>query len=540
MRDFHGRIDDKQNGIDRAYFDVEHGRVHLGLERLVELAAVYRDDAAVHYAEGLIRQNYLGQGVAALGHFERAWAIDKRHILAAGSACNISRSEQEFKQWAARFELIAPRDSPYRALIDETLQELQRGTSYWYVRMAASEQASSEGDFGLAAAMMEAALISGLEQVEIDREMELNARRKRAQCIRELDRGAVLQRESMGEAFPPDERIALQEAMTEVDSALRTDDGDAVLHTLKSAWCTDLGRYQEAIQHAKLAIGLRPHAYAKPWFNQTNAFWQLGQTDDARRSAQEALRQAQDTGDASDIEQAKEMIQAYSRTRKTPEVDELMPLVRTIQRSAQRTCEEEIGQWSWPLNNLDNLVKAVLGRRPLLDPRGSAAFVPLLEKLLKDVTPESAFCALQAASLRDSEAVTQYFEAGLYVAAHATGVLKRDAARFLALYILADRDGEEIRDRYRRMILEVAAVAQDDLSKLDSMMRDELRRILIQGSQAIADQPEIDTVGEARGKELAQRLAVGVAPAKGAGCQALLVLGTVAAVLAARFLLQLS
>jgi tetratricopeptide (TPR) repeat protein len=533
MREFHGRINDKQNGIDRGYFDAEHGRVHLGLERLRELAEAYWDDAAIHYANGLIRQNHMGQGIAALEHFERAFGLDSRHFFSAGSACNLSRSEQEFKQWAGRFKLIAPRDSPYHALIDGIMQELQHGTSYSYIRRAASEQASSEGEFGLAAAMMEAALISGLEQGEINRDTEVVARRKRAQCIRELDRRAVLQRESMGEAFPPDERIALQEAMAEVDSALKIDGEDAVLQTLKSAWCVDLGRYQEALHHAKLAIGLRPHSYAKPWFNQANALWQLGLTDDTRRSAQEALRQAQDAGEARDIEQAKEMIQAYSRPRKTLEVDELMPLVRTIQRSARSICQEEIGQWPWPLNSIENLVKAVLGRRPL-DPRGSAAFVPLLERLLRDVTPESAFCALEAARLRDSIAVTQYFEAGLYVAAHASGVLKRDAARLLALYILAGRDGEEIRDRYRRMVLEVAAAAQDDLSTLDSVMREELRRILILGGQAITDQAGIDAAGEGRGQEIAQRLAVAVAVAKGPGCSGMLVLVTVTAALVAR------
>ena len=52
--------------------------------------------------------------------------------------------------------------------------------------------------------------------------------------------------------------------------------------------------------------------------------------------------------------------------------------------------------------------------------------------------------------------------------------------------------------------------------------------------QAIADQVGTDAAGEARGQEIAQRLAAAVAVAKGPGCLGMLVLVTVTAALVAR------
>ena len=57
--------EDKINYINRSFFDAEHGWITLALNRLESLLNEFPNDPQVLYAEGLIRKDFLGQGIKA-------------------------------------------------------------------------------------------------------------------------------------------------------------------------------------------------------------------------------------------------------------------------------------------------------------------------------------------------------------------------------------------------------------------------------------------------------------------------------------------
>ena len=65
---------------------------------------------------------------------------------------------------------------------------------------------------------------------------ELALRGARMGSLRELDKAAEASRGTRGEGFPPDERLALHEAMAELEIALSLDPEDYMLWNFKSAW----------------------------------------------------------------------------------------------------------------------------------------------------------------------------------------------------------------------------------------------------------------------------------------------------------------
>ena len=67
--------------IQRCYFEADQTRVALALERLGALQERFPNDARISYAEGLVRRDYLGQGLRARDLFEKAyWAALKSNL----------------------------------------------------------------------------------------------------------------------------------------------------------------------------------------------------------------------------------------------------------------------------------------------------------------------------------------------------------------------------------------------------------------------------------------------------------------------------
>jgi len=491
MRLYHRSQDDKVNGIKRCFFDARHGRVSLALMRLQDLDDEFPEDPQVTYAEGLIRIDYLGQGIAARALFERAYQCDNTHAFAAHNATKFARDEQEFRRWAEISLSVAPDDQTFRQIVTRMLNRLDSGVSYWELLAQGSQQSHEAKRFGESAALLELALLAG----EMRPDEGVNARRHRAQSLRALDEEAHLYRTALREAFPPEERLALREALTELEKAISLDEYDPELWNLKSAWCSLLGRYEEAIRCADRAIELRPSHYPKPHQKKANALWGLEGYKEALECAEEALRQAESSRSAEDLTQARKIIEAYSTPPRTPGLGDMEPVIVHIVNAAQTTSDEEIGQWR---GSIEGLVGGVLTRAGLVRGDRSMEYVPIMAELLSDFTPETVFRIILGTAEKDQGVYEHCLHAALYVAACSEGVRQRDAARYLVLAIFGALEGPTIRNVYRQAILEPSASARGEMSRLDAIMRQELGRINPLFPRLIADQEPVDEAGRER------------------------------------------
>ena len=63
---------DAKFAVDRCYFEADHGRAALAIERLRDLLSEIPGNPHVLYAEGMVRRDRLGQGALALAAFRLA------------------------------------------------------------------------------------------------------------------------------------------------------------------------------------------------------------------------------------------------------------------------------------------------------------------------------------------------------------------------------------------------------------------------------------------------------------------------------------
>jgi len=343
--------------------------------------------------------------------------------------------------------------------------------------------------FGDSAALMELALLAG----KMSPDEEVRTRRVRAQSLRALDAEEQRYRETILEFFPPDERLALHEALAELDQAIALDEYDPELWNLKSAWCWFLLRYEEAVDYADRAIGLRPFNYAKPYMNKANALWAQGKEVEALAYAQETLRHAELSNLIDDIDKARAMVRDFSTKRITPTLKDMEPVIGQIERSATVTADLEIGQSH---GSVENLLSGVLRRSGYF--RNTMDYVPMMAELLIGATPETVFHTILKTGEKDFTVHDHCLHAALYVTAHSKGVQERDAARFLALSIMGALEGSAIRKAYREAILETSAAATDEMSHLDQIMREELGRMNPFFPKLIAEQEPVDEKGRQR------------------------------------------
>ena len=491
MRLYHRSQDDKINGIKRCFFDARHGRVGLALERLRDLEEEFPRDPQIRYAEGLIRADYLGQGIAARALFEKAYESDNSHRLAARDATLLARSAEEFRKWAEITLSIAANDRSIRELVTGVLSDLEKEISYCEILHAAKTQHFQAQRFGQSAAFAELELLA----CTLFPDEEVVVRRERAQCLRTLDGEANRSRQTFQEAFPAEERLTLHEAVAELERALSLDEYDAELWNLKSAWCCLLGQHEEAIRCADRAVELRPSHYPKPFQNRANALWGLERYKEALECAQEALSQAESSKSAEDVAQARKIIEAYSTPPRAPDLEDVEPLIAHIVDAARTVSDEEIGQWR---GSIEGLVDAVLGRTESVQSDRTMEYVPIMAEMLSDFTPETVFRLILGTAEKDPRVYEHCLHAALYVAAHSDGVQGRDAARYLVLTILGALEAPAVRSVYRQAILEPSAATTGEMSRLNAIMREELRRINPLFPRLIADQEPVDQAGRER------------------------------------------
>ncbi len=491
MRLYHRKKDDKFNAINRCFFDAQHGRASLALDRLKDINDEFPHDAQVAYAEGLIRKDYLGQGIVARELFEKAYNFDNSHDFAACNATKFSRDEEEFRKWAQITLKLISKNDPTKQFVNSVLDGLDSGEHYWNIVAGGAVEYFETKTYGESAALMELALLTSV----MPPEQEVHTRRGRAQSIRELDTAEHRHRETLMEAFPTEERLALHEALKELEKAIALDVYDPELWNLKSAWCYLLGQHEEAIVCADKAIELRPINYPKPYQNKANAYWGLKKDKEALVFAKEALKHAEGCKSAADIAQTKEIVRAYSTPQTTPRKTAIESLIKHILNAAQITADQEIGQWK---SKIDTLVKGVLKRASVVGYDWTMGYVSIMAELISDFTPETAFTITINTSKHNQKVHDHCLHAALYIAAHSDGVRQRDAARFLSLTFFGAVSIEYIKRSYRQAILATSHAASDELSCLDKILRKELERINPSFPGLIADQEPISIEEEAR------------------------------------------
>lgn len=465
--------------VERCYFDAEQGRLKLACERLNSYDQQFPDQAAIIYAQGLLRRKYLGQGLAARDLFERSYklalpagAADHVGWLSASNVTMLSPNEEEFRRWAA-VTVSAPSppgvDKPDYSDFFRNFES--SGAPYWGCLVSYAEVLEKSGDFGSCAATFEVALKAADNSMG---EREVHARRRRAQWIRELDKQHQQQRESGGEHFPDDERLALHEALAELERALTCDPYDAELWNLKAAWYVLLGRHDSALSAARRAIEAR-EPYAKAHINAGSSLLGLGKETEARQEFDVAVAQAQAADDGASDQQARDLLRSLS-AEPTSSWTSVKGQLHAFLEASSNNSRAEMERLHSPGFRLEQVVShSVSFSRKIRGPQGSGS-VPLLAELLSDFTPETVWCVLRKARKAAPEFADSWLAASLFLILHCDGPERRDAVRLLALCMVEALELEEIRSLYRRSVLATTA-AWGEQCPLDEIARAELGRI---------------------------------------------------------------
>lgn len=299
---------------------------------------------------------------------------------------------------------------------------------------------------------------------------ELAVRRTRAKCLRELDKFASNKRSASLEPALPEERLALQAAVAEIDEVLRLDEYDPEMWNFKSAWCSLLHRFDEADASADRAMTLRPHGYPKPLLNKADARMKQRNYKEALVLAQKALNVAQGTPYKSDILLAERIIHEANHPPQPLSADDLPQYTFALLKAADNLSDEEIGGHG-PVNKL---VNGVLIRLMNLESPQSANTV--MAELASDFTPETVGRILVMMRSQDRKLFGDALQGLLHTAVNSQGAFQRDTVRILILTMLRSGKTTAIRDWCRGLVL-IPSQADPNLPTLEEVVKDELKLI---------------------------------------------------------------
>ena len=197
---------DKLDSIDRCFFEAEHGWISLSLDRLSDLSDEFPEDPEVLYTEGLIRKDFLGQGLKAQELFIAAQKFEANpnsksdnFKLATFNAAKYARNENEFRHQASIALRLFPDDLGFKQFHKQIEHALTKGIIYADIltrNIAFCQHNSLHGD---CAAFAEIAL----QVFKYNIDQELSIRDARFRSLRELDKAAEASRRTRGEGFPP-------------------------------------------------------------------------------------------------------------------------------------------------------------------------------------------------------------------------------------------------------------------------------------------------------------------------------------------------
>ncbi len=472
--------DNKMTSITRAHFDARHGRVRLALQRLEDLSRIFPEDPDVAQAEAFVRMDYIGQGEHAGKLFKKAFRWRQNDPAAAKNVTLLARSAEEFHELAEIALPLNPKDRNFQKQVELINQSLSEGIKFWetlHLRVAFAEE---HKNYGAAAAL------SGLSLYyakEMGGEIELSTRKTRAKCLRELDKIAANRRQAVLEPVSPEKRLALQEAVKELDEILRLDEYDAEMWNFKSGWCSLLHRFDEADACADRAISLRPQGYPKPWTNKGDVRLKQKKYDEALAMARKALEVAQGTNYKSDIALAEGIIKQATHPPQPLTAKDLPQYSFAFLKAADTVSDEEIGGYG----PVDKLVNGLLLRlMDLKTPQGAHA---VMAELTSDFTPETVGRILAGMRSRDHSLFEVALIGMLYAVVNAQGAFKRDAARILILTMLRSGKLTAIRDWYRRLVI-IPSRTDPALLSLAEIVEEQLKHINVELPKLIVQQAQ--------------------------------------------------
>ncbi len=512
-RFFHQVSDNVAFLIQRCYFEADQSRLHLALQRLLELKGQFPDNARILYAEGVVRRDYLGQGLLARDLFECAYESALRTRLAgdhcwsaASNATGLARTEQEYRKWAELTTTAPPLGVGRRPTFEQSFARLDDGIPYLQILRDSAEGMEEAGHSGSSAAHMQVALaLGGLDRLE-----EMDMRRYRAQRLRSLDARAEETRTAICEWYSAEERIVLDEALEELERAIALNPYDPELWNLKAAWLNLLDRSNEALSAANKAAELR-NPYPKAHINAALALYRLGRYEEARIRINTALQQARDLHDPSDTEQAERLARVCSRPPVKPALADMISDLETILRAARRCSDLEMDLIHGDVPLVD-VISRLIGHSREWGPT-ALGYIPMIAELLSDFTPETVCNVLINTKQRRPDLTEAWLLATLYLAANDTGVGLRDACRLALLLMFIPLEAHKIYSNYRDLVLAPSDVRNGPLASLASAMEHELNRLSPNLPPVLAAQPPITPAERTKAqREILDKLAGRVPP----------------------------
>ncbi|RJP54063.1 MAG: hypothetical protein C4583_03475 [Anaerolineaceae bacterium] len=486
--------DDKINSINRCFTDAEQGRIELALLRIADLLEEFQNDASVLYARGLLQRDFLGSGLKARDDFENAFRAASPgaevRSLAACNTATLARSYEEFEYWSATALEILPKDRGMNSMRSAVAEAKSAEADYHATIVnfvAATPPEEKANRPGSAASGLEAALTG---RRALRAEEEVDVRKHRAQFLRQLDRRAAETREMLLENFPPEERLALQCAVEEMERTLVLEDSDAELWNFHAAWCMLLRRNDEAMQSADKAIALRPHGYVKPWINKAIVLLHLERFDDVRQCGQEAARQAEAAGLDADLRQAQQLASIKRTGHEAPDEGTFSRWMEDFLKAGMLTSKKEISQKGWS-GEYTELVNGFLNRTRLFGADWHPKYLRIVAEMLIYFSPETCRITLVEARAQNEIGYDNALNALLYLIVSSSGALQRDATRMLCLMFLGTGSISGARKMYRQAILETAA-GSAEFRSLPEIVRKELTRINSWLPKLIADQEPVN------------------------------------------------
>ena len=212
---------DLMDTINRCHLDADRGYVAFAFERLNDLEEELGEDAHIWYAKGILYRDFVGQGLKAYECFVKALDLDPCLAFPACNASEFAPHIAECLKWADLARQLSPED---RLVLDRKIELLRGKDDVFYGKFQHDLAAghAEDGELGEAAARME---ISS-QILDLEEGQEIKERRWRAERLRELDKAAYEQYETRHEQFAPQDRLALAEAIVEIDRVLALDKYD--------------------------------------------------------------------------------------------------------------------------------------------------------------------------------------------------------------------------------------------------------------------------------------------------------------------------
>lgn len=505
-----GQPPDLQALIVRAVHDEDTGHTDLALLRLADAHEAFPDHGSLLYLEGLVRQNRLGQGIRAYDLFTRAFkaarqgrGVKTTAWFSASNAALLAPDENAYRHWAQ----TADKSRPFLkgAEFARSFKALDAGLSFEEYQGNGAVEAYDRGALGLAASIVEVVLAraGGANEANIDR---LQAR---AGVLRQLDDGEEQQRTFAGETFPPTDRLALREALCVMQQVVELNPYDAEAWNFISARQILLGKFKLACEAADRSIQLRPEHYPKPRTNKAVALLKLDRRAEACEEARTALTMARGSlaspGDsANDIRIAEGLIERACGPEVQPPLDaSTQEFLGIILKGVMMAADSYAAQTK---TSPRQLAKKLLGRCEALRLAPSGQHVAVVADLLMFFTPEVALLTFTELMALDSGASERLAEATIRLVADSSGAQSRDAARLLALFVLAAPNLAGIRQNYRLWVLGPEQAGGDTFSRMSDAIGQEFDRFSSELGPLITDQLGLDEMEKQAAREKISRL----------------------------------